>query len=110
MSYILDAIAKSEQERQQQEVPGARVLALPASRVQQPRRIMPYLVVGALLLNAVMFVVWMQSSQTIPNQSSPAPNQNIVSSQKQTAEPVSQISTIPVEINIDSASSEPIVT
>ena len=71
MSFILDAIAKSEQERQQQEVPAVRVLALPAKNVQQPRRVLPYFVVGALLLNAALFVLWMQSGQTLFNLSSP---------------------------------------
>ncbi len=77
MSFILDAIAKSEQERQQQEVPGAQTLALPASSVQQPRRFLPYFVVGALLLNAAVLVIWMQAGQTLPNWSSPTQTDNI---------------------------------
>ena len=77
MSFILDAIAKSEQERQQQEVPGAQTLALPASSVQQPRRFLPYFVVGALLLNAAVLVIWMQGGQTLPNWSSPTVAENI---------------------------------
>lgn len=60
MSFILDAIAKSEQERQQLEVPGAQVLALPIRSPQQPRRLLPYLVAGALLLNAIVLAIWMQ--------------------------------------------------
>ena len=77
MSFILDAIAKSEQERQQQEVPGAQTLALPASSVQQPRRFLPYFVIGALLLNAAVLVIWMQGGQTLPNWSSPTQTDNI---------------------------------
>jgi general secretion pathway protein B len=77
MSFILDAIAKSEQERQQQEVPGARVLALPAGGVQKPRRVMPYFIIGALLLNAALFVVWMKSSQSLLDLSSPTQTENI---------------------------------
>ena len=60
MSFILDAIAKSEQERQQQEVPGAQVLAFPLGSPQRPRRLLPYVVVGALLLNAIVLAIWMQ--------------------------------------------------
>ncbi len=71
MSFILDAIAKSEQERQQQEVTGAGILALPAGNVPQPRRLLPYLVIGALLLNAAVLVIWMQSGQTLLDWFSP---------------------------------------
>lgn len=77
MSFILDAIAKSEQERQQQEVPGVRVLALPDGSVQKPRRVLPYFIVGALLLNAALFVLWMQSGQILPGRSSPTQMENI---------------------------------
>lgn len=77
MSFILDAIAKSEQERQQQEVPGARTLALPATGIRQPRRVLPYFVGGALLLNAVVLVIWMQAGQTLLNWSSPTVTKNI---------------------------------
>ncbi len=62
MSFILDAIAKSEQERQQQEAPKAQILALPTGNQQQPhRRLLPYLIIGALLVNAAVLAIWMQS-------------------------------------------------
>jgi len=77
MSFILDAIAKSEQERQQQEVPGVRALALPAGGVQQPRRVLPYFIVGALLLNAALFAIWMQSGQALLDSFSPTQIENI---------------------------------
>jgi len=77
MSFILDAIAKSEQERQQQEVPGVRVLALPAGGVRQPRRVLPYFIVGALILNAVLLAIWMQSGQTLFDNFSPTQIENI---------------------------------
>ena len=77
MSFILDAIAKSEQERQQQEVPGARTLALPATGIRQPRRVLPYFVGGALLLNAVVLVIWIQADQTLLNWSSPTVTKNV---------------------------------
>jgi general secretion pathway protein B len=77
MSFILDAIAKSEQERQQQEVPGAQTLALPTTSIRQPRRVLPYFVVGALLLNAAVLVIWMQAGQTLLDWSSPTVTENI---------------------------------
>ncbi len=57
MSFILDAIAKSERERQQQEIPGAQALALPPENTQS-RRLLPYFVLGVLLLNAFVFTIW----------------------------------------------------
>lgn len=67
MSFILDAIAKSEHDRQQQEVPDARTLALPVVGDQRPRRVMSYLVVVALLLNLLVLVIWMQSDRSLPD-------------------------------------------
>ncbi len=67
MSYILEAIAKSEHDRQQQEVPDARSLALPVDSASRPRRILPNLVVVALLLNVIVLVIWMQSDRPLLN-------------------------------------------
>jgi len=64
VSFILDAIAKSEQERQQHDVPGPQVLALPTVSAPQPRSLLPYVVAGALLLNAAVLAAWMQSGQS----------------------------------------------
>jgi general secretion pathway protein B len=74
MSFILDAIAKSEHDRQQQEVPDARTLALPVASDQRPRRVMSYLVVVALLLNLLVLVIWMQSDRSLPDWLSPSHN------------------------------------
>lgn len=67
VSFILDAIAKSEHDRQQQEVPDARTLALPVGSEPRPRRVLPYLVVVALLLNLIVLVIWMQSDRSLLN-------------------------------------------
>jgi len=64
MSFILDAIAKSERERQQQEIPDARILATPVRNTRQPQRFLPYLLAGALLLNVIVLLVWMQTDQS----------------------------------------------
>jgi general secretion pathway protein B len=65
VSFILDAIAKSEHDRQQQEVPGAHSLALPVGSVRRPRRVLSYLVGMALILNAILLVIWMQSDRPL---------------------------------------------
>jgi general secretion pathway protein B len=67
VSFILDAIAKSEHDRQQQEVPDARTLALPVGSEPRPRRVLPFLVVVALLLNVIVLVIWMQSDRSLLN-------------------------------------------
>jgi general secretion pathway protein B len=85
MSFILEAIAKSEQERQQQEMPTARVLSLPAVHVQRRRRFLPFLVVIALLLNAIVISIWMQSDREIPDQAAPVKPENMESGIEQGA-------------------------
>jgi len=109
MSFILDAIAKSEQERQQQEVPGVRVLALPEGSVQKPRRVLPYFIVGALLLNAALFVIWMQSGRSLLNLSSPTQIENIDRGNEQAVVPDDAIaadSAISVEITANATTPE----
>ena len=77
MSFILDAIAKSEQERQQQEAPDMRTLALPAVGVKQPRRLLPFLLLGALIINAIILAAlqtdWFtRSNQEVITDTTPA--------------------------------------
>lgn len=59
MSYILDALKKSEQERQRGSVPD--LLTVQAEIVQSPRRSFPwaYLIAAAVLLNAGIAVWWL---------------------------------------------------
>ena len=64
MSFILDAIAKSEQERQQQLAPDAGRLAFPVATPARKRRIPWYLLAGVLLLNAILITIWLQSNRT----------------------------------------------
>ncbi len=66
MSYILEAIAKSEAERQQQDMPRAEALALPTATSPGPRRTWLYLIAGALLLNALLLAIWIRSDPTAP--------------------------------------------
>jgi len=67
VSFILDAIAKSEHNRQQQEVPDVHTLALPVGSEPRPRRVLSYLVAVALLLNVIVLVIWMQSDRSLLN-------------------------------------------
>ena len=65
MSFILDAIAKSERERQQQEPPDARILAMPLGAKPRPRRTIPYILTGALILNVILLALWIQSGPSL---------------------------------------------
>lgn len=58
MSYILDALRKSESERHQGQVPhlGANPMLIHAGQRQQP--LWPYILTGALLLNATVVGLW----------------------------------------------------
>jgi general secretion pathway protein B len=67
MSFILDAIAKSEHDRQRQEVPDARTLAVPTGSVQRPRRVSSYLVLVVLLLNVIVLAIFMRSDRSLHN-------------------------------------------
>jgi general secretion pathway protein B len=87
MSFILEAIAKSEQQRQQQQMPDARVLSLPAVHVKRRRRFLPFLVVTALLLNAIVIAMWMQSERTMPDQAAPVKPENMEPAIEQAAVP-----------------------
>jgi general secretion pathway protein B len=77
VSFILDAIAKSEHDRQQQEVPDARILAIPVASDHRPRRVFPYLVVVGLLLNVIVLVIWMQSDRPLADWFSLSPHDAI---------------------------------
>jgi general secretion pathway protein B len=60
MSYILDALRKSEQERRRGELPDPRDFSqAPASNVRQQRWLWPALGVGLLLVNAIGVVVYL---------------------------------------------------
>lgn len=69
MSFILDAIAKSEKERRQLEVPNAQVLSIPPEAAPSRKSLLPYLLIAALGINAVLVALWIQTDQveeTVP--------------------------------------------
>lgn len=63
MSFILDAIAKSEQERRQLDVPDAESLSIPQQQPSPRRRWLALLLLAALLTNVVVMIIWFQSDQ-----------------------------------------------
>ncbi len=54
MSYILDALRKSEQERRQSQVPDLQTQHTPPPQKGRGKRLWPWLIVAALLLNAAL--------------------------------------------------------
>jgi general secretion pathway protein B len=58
MSYILDALKKSEKERQQGTVPD--FMTVQDAMVQEhKKRLLPYLLIVSLLINSALFVWWL---------------------------------------------------
>jgi general secretion pathway protein B len=64
MSYILDALKKSDQERQQGTTPGLHTPQAAPPPEKKRRSIWPYLIGAALLLNGSIFSVWLWSRPT----------------------------------------------
>lgn len=63
MSYILDALKKSEQDRKQGEVPGLNSFQRQPRPPRSTSRIMLYILIGALLVNALVLGIWVLSRQ-----------------------------------------------
>ena len=90
MSYILDALKKSEEERKRGTVPD--LMAVQDTRVQEQgkRHWWHYLLLVALLLNAGMFLWWLAPWDTgkpnlsadSPNRQNPLPEKAILSEEK----------------------------
>ena len=64
MSFILDAIAKSEQERRQMQMPNSELLAIPKQVGRPARRWLPLFLIVTLLFNAIVMFIWIQSDKT----------------------------------------------
>ncbi|MEW6715841.1 MAG: general secretion pathway protein GspB [Nitrospirota bacterium] len=60
MSFILDALKKLEQKRQQSAVPDLLTVHYPDPVKPEKRPIWPYLILSALFLNAVVLTVWLR--------------------------------------------------
>jgi general secretion pathway protein B len=59
VSYILDALKKSEKERQRGAVPDVLTSGGSVAVAPGKHRLLPYLILGALILNAGLFVWWL---------------------------------------------------
>jgi len=75
MSFILDALKKLEQKRQRGSVPDLMTVHVPVQREIKKRPVWPYLIIGALFLNAAIFFVWFQPRK--PSSPPPAVNRNV---------------------------------
>jgi general secretion pathway protein B len=65
MSFILDALKKLEQKRQRGSVPDLMTVHVPVQREIKKRPVWPYLILGALILNAALFFVWLQPKKPL---------------------------------------------
>lgn len=72
MSFILDALKKLEQNRQRGSVPDLMTVHVPVQQEMKKRPIWPYLIIGALVLNAALLLIWLQPWRS----SSPSPALN----------------------------------
>ena len=60
MSFILDALKKLEQKRQRGSVPDLMTVHIPVPQEMKKRPVWPYLILGALVLNAALLLVWLR--------------------------------------------------
>jgi general secretion pathway protein B len=110
MSYILDAIAKSEAERQQQEMPRAEGLALFASASPKSSQLWLYSIAGALLLNALVLAIWLRPGPEAPATIESAGAMSDETSVAAENDGIAPISTNPVSIRGTSANDTKVVT
>ncbi len=68
MSYILDALRKSERERRRGSIPDPLTVQEPLPHEKRKRAVWPFVIMAALLINAVIFGLWFGSrySQKAP--------------------------------------------
>ena len=72
MSFILDALKKLEEKRQRGSVPDLMTIHVPVPQEMKKRLIWPYLILGALILNAALLLIWLRPWK--PSPPSPAVN------------------------------------
>ncbi|MCD6388279.1 MAG: general secretion pathway protein GspB [Desulfobulbaceae bacterium] len=65
MSYILDALKKSDQKRQRGQVPDLNTVQVELPPEDKKKVLWPYILVGILLLNAIILAVVMRPDQPI---------------------------------------------
>lgn len=96
MSYILEALKKSEQERQQGNVPGLQTLTPQLLESTQSSR-WPYVVIGVLALSLVFVLGWMRpwsAPQNLTNVVTTTPRADV-----KTPMPVERVAAVSVAVN-----------
>jgi len=88
MSYILDALEKSEQERKQGEVPGLNTFQDQIRPSRSPHRRLFYLLIGILLPNILIITLWLFFREP------PAPAQVPTTTSASTATPTGDASPV----------------
>jgi general secretion pathway protein B len=74
VSYILEALKKLEQKRQQEGIPNLLTFQGDATKVRQKRSLWPYITLGVVLLNGIMVLLffwiapWKHAGQPLPSQ------------------------------------------
>jgi general secretion pathway protein B len=63
VSYILDALRKVEEKREQEESPVTVTFSSVSVKPDKKRTVWPYVLAGALLLNCAFFAVWVLSGR-----------------------------------------------
>lgn len=106
MSYILDALKKSEKERQRGSVPDVLTPQDAVAGQKRKRRLLPYLVLGVLILSAGLLVGWLIGSPKKPQ----AVTQSDAPRQVQTNAPKLAKDTHTAHASIEASSAEPVTT
>ena len=83
MSYILEALQKSERKRQKDSVPDLQAVHVPSADTKDRRPLWPWLLTAALIINGVLLVYFLPSSkddrvltgQALPESREPAASQ-----------------------------------
>lgn len=72
MSYILDALKKSENERGQGNIPGVQTVHSSSINYHQQKNVIwPYILIAAILINAAVIAYFIYSQNTSPDNSQP---------------------------------------
>lgn len=97
MSYILDALNKSDQERKQGEVPNLTTIQDHPRRPRSTKRILIYLLVGFLLANTLAIFLWVFFNHPAAPTSEVAPAR-IIPKKVAAPELIGQIAPVTIEI------------
>jgi len=103
MSYILDALKKSEKERQQTAAPDLKTFQDALPYVPKKKAVWPYLIAGIILLNAIILTLWLLPSnpkKEKPSKQSAALTQTEGDDSEKTKTDQSETTTVTVDKNI----------